>query len=52
VEAYTADRAKLISAGSEKRAPRHTGLAGAANQVRSKLRQFIGTNPRTPLSSK
>lgn len=42
VEAYTADRAKLVSAGSEKRAQRHTDLAGAANQVRSKLRQFAG----------
>jgi hypothetical protein len=40
VDAYTADRAKLVSAGSEKRAQRHTELAGAANQVRAKLRQF------------
>jgi hypothetical protein len=40
VKAYTADRAKLVSAGSEKRAQRHTELAGAANQVRAKLRQF------------
>jgi hypothetical protein len=40
VGAYTADRAKLVSAGSEKRAQRHTELAGAANQVRAKLRQF------------
>jgi Rod binding domain-containing protein len=32
VQAYTADRAKLVSAGSEKRAQRHTELAGAANQ--------------------
>jgi energy-coupling factor transporter ATP-binding protein EcfA2 len=39
VDAYTADRAKLVSAGSEKRAQRHTELAGAANQVRAKLRQ-------------
>jgi hypothetical protein len=39
-DAYTADRAKLVSAGSEKRAQRHTELAGAANQVRVKLRQF------------
>ena len=44
VDAYTADRAKLVSAGSEKRAQRHTELAGAANQVRAKLRQF--TNRR------
>jgi len=42
VDAYTADRAKLVSAGSEKRAQRHTELAGAANQVRTKLRQFAG----------
>jgi len=42
VNAYAADRAKLVSAGSEKRAQRHTDLAGAANQVRSKLRQFSG----------
>jgi hypothetical protein len=42
VDAYTADRAKLVSAGSEKRAQRHTELAGAANQIRAKLRQFAG----------
>jgi hypothetical protein len=42
IDAYTADRAKLVSAGSEKRAQRHTELAGAANQVRAKLRQFAG----------
>jgi energy-coupling factor transporter ATP-binding protein EcfA2 len=42
VDAYTADRAKLVSAGSEKRALRHTELAGAANQIRAKLRQFTG----------
>lgn len=42
VEAYTADRAKLVSAGSEKRAQRHTELAGAANQVRTNLRRFAG----------
>lgn len=42
VDAYTADRAKLVSAGSEKRALRHTELAGAANQIRAKLRQFAG----------
>ena len=35
VDAYTADRAKLVSAGSEKRAQRHTELAGAVNQVRA-----------------
>lgn len=42
VAAYTADRAKLVSAGSEKRAQRHTELAGAVNQLRGKLRQFAG----------
>lgn len=42
VGAYAADRAKLVSAGSEKRAQRHTELAGAANEVRAKLRQFAG----------
>ena len=40
VDAYTADRAKLVSTGSEKAAQRHTELAGAANQIRAKLRQF------------
>ena len=40
VDAYTADRAKLVSAGSEQRAQRHTEIAGAANKVRAKLRQF------------
>lgn len=42
VNAYTADRAKLVSAGSEQRAQRHTDLAGAANQVRAKLRRLSG----------
>jgi hypothetical protein len=42
VSAYTADRAKLVSAGSEKRAQRHTELAGAATQLKAKLRQFVG----------
>jgi energy-coupling factor transporter ATP-binding protein EcfA2 len=42
VDAYTADRAKLVSAGSEKRAQRHTELAGATNLVRANLRQFAG----------
>lgn len=42
VNAYSADRAKLVAAGSEKRAQRHTELAGAANLVRAKLRQFAG----------
>nr|WP_049785901.1 AAA family ATPase [Sphingobium chlorophenolicum] len=40
VDAYTADRAKLVSAGSEKRAERHTELAGAANTLRATLRRF------------
>src|SRR3546814_12034938 len=39
---YTAARAKLVSKGSEKRAQRHTELAGAANQVRAKLRRYTG----------
>lgn len=42
INAYTADRAKLVSAGSELRAQRHTDLAGAANQVRADLRRFTG----------
>lgn len=42
VDAYTADRAKLVSAGSEQRAQRHTELAGAANKIRQTLRQFAG----------
>ncbi|PSM16480.1 TrlF family AAA-like ATPase [Nitratireductor sp. StC3] len=42
VDAYTADRAKLVSKGSEKRAQRHTELAGAANEIRTKLRQYTG----------
>lgn len=40
IGAYTADRAKLVSAGSEKRAQRHAELAGAANSVGAKVRQF------------
>jgi predicted ATPase len=40
VDAYTADRAKLVSKGSEQRSQRHTELAGAANQIKAKLRQF------------
>ena len=44
VEAYTADRAKLVSAGSEQRAQRHTEVAAAANTIRSKLQKF--TNQR------
>lgn len=40
VDAFTADRAKLVSAGSEKRAERHTELAGAANTLRATLRRY------------
>ena len=40
VDAYTADRAKLVSAGSERRVQRHTQVAAAANEIRSKLRRF------------
>ena len=42
VRAYTADRAKLVSAGSEKRVLRHAELANAVNQVKAKLRQLAG----------
>lgn len=42
VDAYTADLAKLVSKGSETRAQRHTELASAATQVRSKIRQLSG----------
>lgn len=42
IDAYTADRAKLVSAGSEQRAQRHTELAGAANTVRANLRRLTG----------
>ncbi|BBD99988.1 phosphotransferase [Sphingobium amiense] len=42
IDAYTADRAKLVSAGSELRAQRHTDLAAAANQIRTTLRRFTG----------
>lgn len=44
VNAYTADRAKLVAAGSEQRAQRHTEIAAAANTVRSTVRRF--TNQR------
>lgn len=40
VDGFTADRAKLVSAGSEKRAQRHTELAEATNQIRGQLRGF------------
>ena len=38
VGGYTADRAKLVSPGSEKRAQRHTEIATAANGVKQRLR--------------
>ena len=44
VEAYTADRANLVSAGSERRVQRHAEVAAAANAIKSKLRRF--TNQR------
>ena len=44
VDAYTADRAKLVSAGSQPRAQRHTEIAAAENAIRGKLRRF--TNQR------
>ena len=40
VDAYTADRAKLVSTGNEKRAERHTELAGVANTLRATLRRY------------
>ena len=49
VGGYTADRAKLVSPGSEKRAQRHMEIAGAADAVRQKLRAF--TNQRQSLVS-
>lgn len=33
IDAYITDRANLVSAGSEKRAERHTELAGSANTL-------------------
>ncbi|MBD8805025.1 ATP-binding protein [Pseudomonas syringae] len=42
VDAYTADRANLVSPGSEKRAARHTELASMVNTLRTKLRRFTG----------
>ena len=41
VKAYTADRSKLVSSGSEERARRHTEIASAANSVARKLRQLM-----------
>jgi hypothetical protein len=37
---YTADRAKLVSKGSEERVARHTAIATAAEKVRAKIRAF------------
>lgn len=39
-DAYTIDRAKLVSAGSEKLELRHSELATAENQIRARLRQL------------
>nr|WP_026600331.1 hypothetical protein [Methylomonas sp. 11b] len=44
VDAYTSDRAKLVSKGSEKRAQRHTELAGVTHEIQANLRRF--TNQR------
>ncbi|WP_445428294.1 TrlF family AAA-like ATPase [Alishewanella sp. HL-SH05] len=49
VDAYTSDRAKLVSKGSESRAQRHTELASAANQLRAKIRQ-LSTQQQTILA--
>ena len=49
VGAYTADLAKLVSAGSKKRAARHAEVAAAANTVKSELRRF--TNQRQTFSA-
>ena len=40
VERYTADRSKLVSPGSEKRAERHAEIAKAANEITQHLRGF------------
>jgi len=37
---YTADRAKLVSKGSEERVARHTAIASAAEKVRAKVRGY------------
>lgn len=42
VRAYTADRSKLVSAGSEQRAVRHTALAEAVTKVKAELRRLAG----------
>jgi hypothetical protein len=41
INAYTADRAKLVSAGSELRAQRHTALASAVAELRSRSRRLM-----------
>ena len=41
VDAYTTDRTKLVSVGSEKRAQRHREIAVAANAIRKTLRRFV-----------
>ena len=38
VDAYTGDRAKLVSAGSEERVKRYTAITDAANKIRQRLR--------------
>src|SRR3546814_20204478 len=43
VDAYTADRAKLVSKGSEKRAQRHTELAGARSEERRVGKECVRT---------
>lgn len=40
IGAYTADRAKLVSKGSEARARRHAELASASNNIRADVRRF------------
>ena len=47
IAGYTADRAKLVSPGSEQRAKRHAQIAGVANAVKQRLRGF--TNQRQSL---
>ncbi|MGH0343912.1 TrlF family AAA-like ATPase [Sinorhizobium meliloti] len=39
-EAFTVDRAKLVSAGSGKLEERHTQLSGAANTIKAELRRY------------
>ena len=58
VDAYTADRAKLVSKDSEKRAQRHTELAGArvqatapANRAALHGRSIRVRKPATPVTA-